>query len=299
MKMSKVYQKNNSEGARNSRRKWQAKNAKNDAVWPDTPLGTLLLEISDEFKDFVNHAPLYTGGKYPQTKTLRQILNQHPSSYCVLDTAATPAPWPQIRIPANSNHPRDLGMFSLYSIKHQWAAFYRKTKSYNIRINYDDQGRFVGVDGVHWRVLRWRGGRNSWKNAQFTISDDVLPELEAFQLLCQLTQGLEVIEFGKAGGIDVLRINGMIDMLQLPRLSFFNLGYGITYMQYGSATVVFGSHGLIPTPSAQVQNITDRLFDLTDTDFVPLEDIPHTNEPPLDVQREWNLLMYYRYCYHF
>ncbi len=297
MKTSKIYQRNNSEAARTNNRKWKEKNAHNDVQWPESPLGTLLLEMKDDFKEFVDGLPLYDGGQYPQSKTFHQILNQHPGTYCILDSAATPAPWPQIDTPAYSNDPRDLGIFSFYSIQHQWTTFYRKTKGYPVQVKRDDKGRFLGVDGVHWRVLRWKGGRNSWMNPAFTISDTVLPELQAFQLLGQLTEGLDVIEFGKTGGIDVLRINGLLDILKLPGLRFFNIGSGITYAQT-QPRAVFGPRGMVRTPSAALENITNRLFDPKNSLFVPMSDVGKTDEPPSDVQRTWNLLMLFCLVYH-
>jgi hypothetical protein len=141
--------------------------------------------------------------------------------------------------------------------------------------------------------LRYNGGDNSWKNPAFTISDSILSELQALQLLLQLTAGMDVLEYGQKGGVDSLRINSLLALYNLPPLAFFNIGDGITNVKQdvprNPVQSVFRNHGIVSTPV-----LKERMWDVNNNHSIirpALRDIllvPPPSDPSIDVQRTWN-----------
>ena len=301
MKESKVYRKNNTEAQRQSNRRSKLKSAIKKLNFKEAPhpYATLLLEARVEFKALAHRMPLKSGGQYPETKTFAQVLSQPTSSYCVLDSACRPLPWPSnALVPGNSRDGRDLYHFAFYSTREQWVSYYIDHKQHVL--HYDAQGNFSHVTGVRWRVIRWRGGPGSWMNPAHTISDVVLPELAAMQLLVQLTEGLDVFEYVF---VDRLRINSLLRIYGLGPLPFFDLCEHCTIftpdVPRNPVKSIFRNHGVVPTPDGSLTSLKDGMWDRGVNHSIirpDIRDIP-TGRPPsdpaTDVQRTWNLLILY------
>ena len=169
------------------------------------------------------------------------------------------------------------------------------------------EGQKFNVSGVKWKIYRWKSslGVESWKRPECSLPGTglVLPEREAMELMVHLNSGKDVIEFGQIGGCDRMRVNSLLESYKLPPLQFFNLGARITYTQSGSATSVFQKTGIVNTPTADLNNLLERMFDVNAIPSIirpSLNDIPSiTNTPCLDVQRLWNLINVYHQVYHF
>ena len=86
MKESKKYNSNNSEAKRIYNQEKRAVTEMN-FIYPVQSWATLLLLKRKPFKALIKSIPIYTDGQYPQVKTIKEILTQLISSYCVLYSA--------------------------------------------------------------------------------------------------------------------------------------------------------------------------------------------------------------------
>ena len=186
------------------------------------------------------------------------------------------------------------------------------TAATNAQLTIDETRRGTAhhVQGVTYTVRRWKalGGPTSWRNASHTISETVMQEQAALQLMQQLIGDKVVLEYGPY--CDKLRVNSLLRLYGMAPLNFFNMGDGVSYQSGGARprpVRVFGMGGIVQTPTAILTILKERTWDVfgqnpsviqpTDPHVVGrppgLRDIPTTgrphSDPSLDVQRLWNI----------
>jgi hypothetical protein len=301
------------EAHRISNRKCKEKKAVAAAAFkfPSEPWSHLLLAQKQVFVEWVDSLSKFKG----EFKSLKQILSPVSLAHLsVIDSACGKGPWPQIKKPGNSLSGRDLSIISFRSIDHHWTEMFRVDTAAVVEISDDgywqasrkDKVKF-NVSGVKWKIYRWKSGHGveSFKRPEVSLPGNglVLPEREAMELLVHLNSGKDVIEFGP--GCDRMRVNSLLKSYQLPPLQFFNMGRGITYTVSGSATSVFQKTGIVKTPTADLTNLIERMFDVNGIQSIirpSLNDIPPIDMPSwpcVDVERLWNLTHVYHQVYHF